>query len=766
MQLADGWYRGSCGAWAGKNQYGIETKLLVQLEINYADGGSKTICSDQSWDWSNDGSIRFADNKDGEIVESFRTPMYMGKAKATEHLVVPSASNNVPVTEHECFHPVITTAPNGKKLLDFGQNIAGIVSFQVRANLGQRMLWRFGELLDTDGNLTLKNIQCSNRKITTPLQQIDYTCGEGENIYQMCAYPKLNGIHCSDHKELLTDILRDEWGFNGLVVTDWGAMNDRVEGFRAGCDLNMPGGSAYMEKDVLKAVQNGKLPESAIDACAERVLRLALRAAGTLRGSHSCDYDDHHALAKKAACEGAVLLKNENGLLPLKEDMKIAVIGHLAKEMRYQGAGSSHINATRLSQPLDSLTGAVYAEGVNTCGSTTETMLCEAAETAKAAEVSIVFVGLPDRYESEGFDRSDMNLPEGHNRLVKAVCEANPNTVVVLLSGAPVECPWADKVKAILYMGLPGQAGGEAIADLLYGRCNPCGKLGESWPVRYADCVSAPYYGKGKDALYLEGIYIGYRYYDKVNVAVRWPFGYGLSYTSFAYSDLILDGDTVKVTVANIGSFPGAEIVQLYVETPQDGLHRPLRLLRHFARVELQPSEAEIISFTLVDRDFALWQDGWKVPGGTYRICVGDLRVELKKQGEVLTVPTRQAESWYERCQGQPTQQELEIAMGKPYIPTSLEKGSFTMDNTVVEMKKHSLIMKIMFKAVEGTIARGFGGKKDYENPEFRMLMESSAGSPLRSMMISGGMNNNVLPGMLEMANGHFLRGILKIIRG
>lgn len=589
---------------------------------------------------------------------------------------------------------------------------------------------------------------------------------EGKPATVMCAYPKLNGTHCSDHKELLTDILRHEWGYEGLVVTDWGAMNDRIEGFRAGCDLNMPGGSAYMEKDVLRAVESGQLPESAVDASAERVLRLVLRAAETLKGTHPCDYDAHHALARKAACAGAVLLKNEGNLLPFKEGAKIAVIGHMAQEMRYQGAGSSHINATRLSQPLDFLPGAIYAEGVNAHGDTTEALLREAADAARAAEIAVVFAGLPDRYESEGFDRGDMKLPEGHDRLVEAVCRANPNTVVVLLCGAPVECPWADQVKAILYMGLPGQAGGEAIADLLYGRANPAGRLAESWPIRYADCVSAPYYGKTKDALYLEGVYTGYRYYDKAGVAVRWPFGFGLSYTRFAYSDLTLDGEAVTVTVTNIGQREGAEVVPLFVEAPQDGLHRPLRQLRHFAKVLLAPGESQSVSFTLCDRDFAVWQDGWRAPGGTYRICVGGLSVSLERQGEAVAAPVWQAGSWYESCRGTPTQRELENATGRAYAPTPLKKGAFTMDNTVMEMKEHSLIMKIMYQAVESTIAKGFGGKKDYENPEFRMLMEASAGSPLRSMIISGGMNNGVLPGMLEMANGHFLRGLRKMIRG
>lgn len=589
---------------------------------------------------------------------------------------------------------------------------------------------------------------------------------EGKPSTVMCAYPKLNGVHCSDNKRLLTDILRTEWGFGGMVVTDWGAMNDRIEGFRAGCDLNMPGGSDYMEKEVLQAVKDGTLPESCVDDSARRVLELVFRAAETLKAPASCDYEAHHALAKRAAAEGAVLLKNEDSLLPLEQHTKIAVIGAMAKNLRYQGAGSSHINPTGLSQPLDFLPGAIYASGCDDRGDTTDALLDEARAAAEQAEVAVIFAGLPDRYESEGFDRDDMKMPAGHLRMIEAVVSANPNTVVVLLCGSAVECPWADRVKAVLYMGLPGQAGGEAVADLLYGRISPSGKLAESWPLAYGDVPSSEIYGKTADALYQEGVYVGYRYYDKAGVPVRWRFGYGLSYTTFAYSDLTVEGDSVSVTVKNTGSLAGAEVAQLYVEAPQDGLHRPLRELKGFRKVFLQPDESQTVRFTLTDRSFALWQDGWKIPAGQYTVSIGGLTAAIDKHGDTLPIPAWQTDSWYERCTGKPNPVDWEGMLGRHYEPPVLKKGSFTMDNTVMEMKDHSLIMKIMFKAVEATIAKGFGGKKDYENSEFRMLMNSSAGSPLRSMMISGGMKGGVLPGMLEMANGHFFQGIRKMITG
>ena len=589
---------------------------------------------------------------------------------------------------------------------------------------------------------------------------------EGKPATVMCSYNKLNGTHASDHKELLTDILRTDWGFDGLVVTDWGAMNDRVEGFKAGCDLNMPGGSNYMVKECAQAVAAGALSENDIDASALRILKQVFRATDTLKEPYACDYDAHHNVARKAAEQGAVLLQNEDNILPLSSHAKIAVIGAMAKNIRYQGAGSSHVNPRQLDHPLDFLPGAVYAPGCDDRGDTTDELIAEAMTAAQNAETAIVFAGLPARCESEGFDRDHLKMPEGHVRMIESVAQANPNTVVVLLCGSAVECPWADHVKSILYMGLPGEAGGAAIANLLYGRANPSGKLAESWPYAYEDVPSAESFGKTQDALYVEGIYVGYRYYDKAGKGVRWPFGHGLSYTTFGYSDLAVTNQTVTVTVTNTGNLPGSEVVQLYVAAPQDGIHRPLRELKGFQKVFLQPGESKTVTFELDDRSFALWQNGWKVPGGTYKIRIADLTSCIFVSGEVLDIPEWQANSWYETCHGNATQREWEAMLGKTYVPPVLKKGSFTMDKTVMEMKDYSLVMKLMFKATEIVIAKGTGGKVDYEDPEFRMMINASAGGPLRSLQISGGIKGGIIPGMLEMANGHFFRGIWKMITG
>ena len=589
---------------------------------------------------------------------------------------------------------------------------------------------------------------------------------EGKPSTVMCAYPKLNGIHCSDNKELLDTILRKEWGFDGMVVTDWGAMNDRIEGFRAGCDLNMPGGSEYMEKAAARAVKDGSLPEEIIDESVRRILKLVFRANEVLKSDHTCDYAKHHDIARKAAEQGAVLLKNEEGILPLNHPQRLAVIGSMAKNIRYQGAGSSHINPKHLSQPLDYIKDAEFAMGCDEHGDTDDAMIDTAVKAAENADAAIVFAGLPDRFESEGFDRDNMKLPQGHIRMIEEVARANKNTVVVLLAGCVVECDWADSVKAILYMGLPGQAGGEAIAKLLYGEANPCGKLAETWWSSYEDVPSSEIYGKTKDALYEEGIYIGYRYCEKAGKNVRFPFGYGLSYTNFSYSDLEVKDNIVNVKVTNTGNMTGAEIVQMYITAPKKGIHRPLRELKGFKKVWLTPGESADVSFKLNERSFAIWDDGWKIQEGAYTICVGALTAQIDVNGTNIPVKDWQSNSFYESCNGKPKRREWEAMSGITYTPEKLIKGQFTMDHSVEEMKDFSLIMKIMYKAVEKTVAKGFGGKTDYENPDFRMMMASSAGSPLRSMQISGGMKGGIMSGLLEMANGHYFRGIGRMIKG
>lgn len=587
----------------------------------------------------------------------------------------------------------------------------------------------------------------------------------------MCSYNKINGVHASDNKWLLTDVLRDEWGFEGMVVTDWGALNDRIEGYKAGCDLNMPGGSKFMEKSVIEAVKNGTLSEADIDTAVERIIRLALNSQKTQK-SGKYDREEHDKLSQTIAEQGAVLLKNDSRILPADEN-DIVLIGDMAKNFRYQGAGSSHINPTKLTSLTDALPNALYFACCDSNGNVTEEALMEAEKIAKKAKIAVVVAGLPDSYESEGFDRENMKMPEGHNRMIESVASANSNTVVVLLGGSVMELPWLDKVKAVLYMGLSGQAGGRACANLLTGKANPCGKLTETWPIRYDDVVSKDTFGK-RNSEYHESIYVGYRYYDKAGIEVRFPFGHGLSYTEFAYSDMRINGSTVTANVTNIGSLFGAETVQLYIAPPRDGIHRPIKELKGFARVELMPGESKQVTFTLDERCFSVWADGWKVSGGNYEVLLAassrDIRLRgvIEFAGEAVKAPDWQSGSWYETLKGDPSREEWEKAMGHPVVITSeAKKGEFTLDNSCLEMKDSSLIMKIQYKVTENIIAKSFGGKKDYSDPAFKMMVICATDCPLRASVISSGgvMSDSLAQGLLEMANGHYIRGIKAMLK-
>ena len=576
----------------------------------------------------------------------------------------------------------------------------------------------------------------------------------------MCSYPRINGVHASDNHWLLTDVLRREWGFQGMVVTDWGALCNRVKAMHAGCDLSMPGGSDYMEDWVEAAVQDGSLPESDVDACAARVIALALKSQTRPKGK-PFDREAHHALARRVAESGAVLLKNEDGILPLQAE-DVVLIGEMARTMRYQGSGSSHINPTRLISLCEAWPQAPFEPGCDTKGNVTEESLAQAAAAAKSAKVAVVCAGLPDLYESEGFDRETMAMPEGHVRLIETVAAANPNTVVVLFCGSAVETPWIDRVKAVLYMGLPGQAGGEAAAALLTGTANPGGKLTETWPLSYDQGPSRDTFGQ-KVTRYKEGLYVGYRYYDTAGVPVRFPFGYGLSYTRFAYSDLTVENRTVRVAVTNIGDCPGAEVAQLYIAPPRTGPYRPAKELKGFARVYLTPGESRTVDFPLDDRSFAIWSDGWKVPAGTYTLLVGSSSADIRLQQEIevpgadLPAPARQAGSWYETLQGLPTDDEFAALYGSPLQDDPpLEPGRFSMEDSIMEMKDFSPLMMQAFRGTEATIAQGFGGKADYSNPDFRMMIMSGADAPLRAAVLSSGGSfpAAAAQGLLAAANG------------
>ncbi|WP_194410467.1 glycoside hydrolase family 3 C-terminal domain-containing protein [Microbacterium cremeum] len=494
----------------------------------------------------------------------------------------------------------------------------------------------------------------------------------------MCSYNRINGVYASEDPWLLTHVLRDEWGFEGLVVSDWGAVNDRVAGLRAGMDLEMPSSGGVTDAQIVAAVHDGSLDEQVVDAAAGRALDLVRKAtagAGAVAGP--LDVDAHHALAREAAGRSIVLLKNDapehaaalrtgdarGALLPLAHDAKLAVIGDFAAQPRYQGAGSSLIRPTRLDTALDEIRAlaagdVAYARGFSNAlevsADETAALRDEAVAAASVADVAVVFLGLPARLESEGYDRDDIDLPAEQLALLDAVVAANPSTVVVLSNGGVVALPFADRVPAILEAWLLGQAGGGAIADVLFGEVNPSAKLTETIPLRLEDTPAyLDFPGEFSHVRYGEGLFVGYRWYDARRIEVAFPFGHGLSYTSFAYGDasaaVNADGDVeVTVAVTNTGDRAGREVVQVYTSLPGGEVHRPVRELKAFASVALQPGETRDVALTVRRKDLAYWDtrvDRWLVEGGSYVVDVAassrDIRssVRVDVDGDEFTLP-------------------------------------------------------------------------------------------------------------------------------
>ena len=454
----------------------------------------------------------------------------------------------------------------------------------------------------------------------------------------MCSYNKINGPYAAQNRQYLTETLREQWGFDGYVMSDWGAVNNRVEDLKAGLDLEMPSSLGTNDKLIVGAVESGELDESVVDEAVARILNIVFRYEENRDKSAVFDKDQDHETARRIAEETIVLLKNE-GVLPLSADQKVAFIGQYAEHPRYQGGGSSHINSHKVTSALEAaadMPNVVYARGFDDAKDhTDEKLLAEAVETARSAQAAVIFAGLPEKYESEGFDRPNMAMPAYQNELIGKIAAVQPNTVVVLHNGSPVEMPWADKVKGIVEAYLGGQAVGGAVCDILFGRVNPSAKLPETFPLKLEDNPSYLYYlGEGDVVEYREGIFVGYRYYDKKKMDVRFPFGHGLSYTAFAYSNLTVDKeqmkdtDTLRVTVdvTNTGAVAGKEVVQLYVADKESTVIRPVKELRDFAKVDLQPGETKTVAFTLDKRAFAYYSvkiHDWHVETGEFDILIG-----------------------------------------------------------------------------------------------------------------------------------------------
>lgn len=470
----------------------------------------------------------------------------------------------------------------------------------------------------------------------------------------MCSYNRLNGTYASEHPWLLTDVLRGEWGFEGYVMSDWGAVSDRVAGVAAGLDLEMPASGGINDKKIVEAVRAGKLDEALVDQAVERILTINYRYLDNAKPETPWDQEADHQLSAQIAAECMVLLKNE-GVLPLRKEDEIAFIGEFAKKPRFQGGGSSHINCFKTTSAMEAVDGlkVTYAQGYSVeKDEATDEMIAEAVAAAKAAKVAVVFAGLPDAYESEGYDRTHMSMPVCQNKLIEAVAEANANTVVVLHNGSPVEMPWIDKVKGVLEAYLGGQAVGQAVVKVLFGDVNPSGHLPETFPVKLSDNPSYLYYGgEGNEADYREGIFVGYRYYDKKDMDVLFPFGYGLSYTTFACSDLRLSASeitdqetlTATVTVKNTGACAGKTVVQLYVGDKDSTVLRPVRELKGFEKVELAPGESKDVSFVLDKRSFAYWNTelgDWHVETGEFTVEVGQSSRDIEVCGTVTVNST------------------------------------------------------------------------------------------------------------------------------
>lgn len=594
----------------------------------------------------------------------------------------------------------------------------------------------------------------------------------------MCAYNRVNGEYCSDSRRLLTDILRTEWGFDGLVMSDWGATNDRVQALRAGLDLEMPSSAGANDAVVARALDAGTLDETTFTEAARRVVELMLRALPAVSADGAYDADAHHQLARRAAAESTVLLEN-NGLLPLKPHGRIAVIGRFAEEPRYQGAGSSQITPTRIDAFLDAARRTApdaivtYAPGYDLPHSRPdESALEEARRTVSEADAVIVLVGLPGPCESEGFDRSSLRLPEQHDRLVEAVCAANPRTAVVLSNGAPVELPWARTPAALVEAYLGGQAGGSALADVLFGQHDPGGRLPETFALDQRDILSdRAFPGEPRQVRYREGLYVGYRQFATSGQPVLFPFGHGLSYTEFELGDAEVSTDviaagervSVSVPVVNAGQRAGSTVVQVYVRQVSPPVHRPERELRGFARVRLDPDERARVEVGLDEMAFSIWDrttSAWQAVSGVYELLVGfssaDIRsiVRVEVRSGFVPAPLSAPRNLLA------DEAEFTALLGRP-VPQPEPPRPFTRTSQVADLSQTALGRRVQSALVSA--ARRQLGPAASSDPSFERLLDSVVMQmPLRNLvtMTGGRLSWNVLDGLVHALNGRWLAAV------
>ena len=599
---------------------------------------------------------------------------------------------------------------------------------------------------------------------------------EGHPRSIMSSYNLVNGTYANENKHLLMEILRGEWGFDGAVITDWGGSNDHALGVKNGSTLEMPAPGGDSVRELLAAVESGKITESDIDARLSELLPLVFDTKAALdAASREFDAAAHHALARRAAEESLVLLKNEGSLLPLAAGAKVAVIGDFAKNPRYQGAGSSMVNSTQVDVLLDKLINSElnvigYQQGFDRHGKPDAALQKSACELATQADTVILCMGLDEIAESEGLDRSNLRLAQNQVELLQAVAAVNPKIVVVLYSGSVVETPWLDNCQALLYAALGGQAGAGAVADALTGKVNPCGKLAETWPLTYADVPSAADFAtRRKTVEYREGLYIGYRYFTTAEKAVRFPFGYGMSYTTFAYSDMAADEQGVSLTVTNTGSVAGTEIVQLYTAKKNSELFRPAKELKGFARVTLAPGEKQRITIMLDDKAFRFWNvkaNRWEIEGGEYELLVGasvedirlcekisvqgtatvhpyeDVDLDCYYKGDVLHV----SDADFEKLLGHP------IPNGKTKIDRNLTLGELNHARSPLGW----LVWLVLTILLDVSYKRG--------KPDLNILFQYNM--PLRALakMTNGAISMGMVDGIVMELQGFWILGLVRVI--
>jgi beta-glucosidase len=610
----------------------------------------------------------------------------------------------------------------------------------------------------------------------------------------MCSYNRLNGEYTSEHKGLLTHILKEEWGHEGLIVTDWGATNDRVSGLKAGLELEMPNSGGFTDAQIVSAVNEGSLDVEILNDAVRRILTLIFKSTELAKLGATYDQEAQHTLARRAAAESTVLLKNEGSLLPFVDSRKsIALIGQFAKQPRYQGAGSSLVTTTKLDTAYDAYIERTdlsipYAQGYDVLDDMpNQAMINEAVALSKTVDYVVLMVGLTDAYESEGFDRVHLDLPKSHSALIDAVLKANPDTVVVLNNGSPVLMPWLDAARAVLECYLPGQAGGNALWDVLFGDINPSGKLAETFPLALEDIAASNYFPMGpKGVEYRESVYVGYRYFDKAKQPVMFPFGYGLSYTTFEYSALRLSKSEIQdlealeicVDVTNVGDRTGKEIVQLYVRDVDSTIFRPDKELKGFEKLELKPGETKTATFVCDKRAFAYYNvhlEDWVVETGTFEILIGASSSEIRSVGTVKVTSTSNfdeglndqrdtLQKYYNvTSDWDVTKSDFETLYGKTivYDPIS-KKGSFNRNTTIQEIQT-TFVGRQLYKVIGKQVDKMFG---DVDAKQVAMIIAMINELPLRnlSMTTGGKVTSKHVDALIDVLNGHVIGGVQKLL--